>query len=437
MVENRSELAPFVSRLVLEWAAETPEARYRRVDGTLVFTDLSGFTAMSERLSRLGKLGAEELTVHLDATFSEMLRVAYHRGGSLLKFGGDALLVFFWGDDHARRGVAAAQEMRAKLREVGKIMTEAGKFRLRMSVGVHSGEFDLFLVGGSHRELVITGEAATTPVEMEGAADANQILLSAETAALLPPSCLGEPKGDSGARLLRAKPRVGDRRWESPVPTDGVDPTPFVPYVLRDRLSDPQRDAEHRQVTVTFIHFVGVAAVIAESGPEEAARRIEALVSFAQERFDEAGIAFLNIDIYDDGGKIFAQAGAPIAHENDDERMLRAVRAIADEDFGLTVRIGVNRGYVFVGEIGTEYGRTYTAMGDAVNTAARVMMKAPFEMGMATTTNRRPIASGPIRPSSRRCATLTASASPTGCRPGWRSTTAASPATATATAPAA
>lgn len=190
-------------------------------------------------------------------------------------------------------------------------------------------------------------------------------------------------------------------------------------------------------MTVTFIHFVGVAAVIAESGPEEAARRIEALVSFAQERFDEAGIAFLNIDIYDDGGKIFAQAGAPIAHENDDERMLRAVRAIADEDFGLTVRIGVNRGYVFVGEIGTEYGRTYTAMGDAVNTAARVMMKAPFEMGMATTTNRRPIASGPIRPSSRRCATLTASASPTGCRPGWRSTTAASPATATATAPAA
>lgn len=97
MVENRSELAPFVSRLVLEWAAETPEARYRRVDGTLVFTDLSGFTAMSERLSRLGKLGAEELTVHLDATFSEMLRVAYHRGGSLLKFGGDALLVFLLG----------------------------------------------------------------------------------------------------------------------------------------------------------------------------------------------------------------------------------------------------------------------------------------------------------------------------------------------------
>ena len=40
-----------------------------------------------------------------------------------------------------------------------------------MSVGVHSGSFDFFLVGGSHRELIVTGPRATDVVAMEGKAE--------------------------------------------------------------------------------------------------------------------------------------------------------------------------------------------------------------------------------------------------------------------------
>ena len=61
--------------------------------GTLYFADVSGFTAMSEKLSQLGKEGAEELTDILNRYFTHMLNIAFTYRGIQLKFGGDAMLI--------------------------------------------------------------------------------------------------------------------------------------------------------------------------------------------------------------------------------------------------------------------------------------------------------------------------------------------------------
>ncbi|MDP8911072.1 MAG: hypothetical protein M3M94_03285, partial [Actinomycetota bacterium] len=108
-------LVPYVPRLVREWLRDNPDQHARAIEGTLVFVDISGFTAMSERLSSRGKAGAEEVTEVMNATFRPLLVVAYDYGGSLLKFGGDALLLFYWGDSHAARGCRAAFGMRKTL----------------------------------------------------------------------------------------------------------------------------------------------------------------------------------------------------------------------------------------------------------------------------------------------------------------------------------
>ena len=58
--------------------------------------------------------------------------------------------------------------MRRALRVVGRLTVLGQKVSLRMSVGVHSGMFDFFLVGESHREFLVTGPGASTVVAMEG-----------------------------------------------------------------------------------------------------------------------------------------------------------------------------------------------------------------------------------------------------------------------------
>ena len=98
-VESRApttlDLVPFVPRLTLDWLRDDPDRLWLEVDGTLAFIDISGFTAMSERLSSLGKAGAEEVTEVMNATFAALLAVAYEQGGGLLKIGGDALLLLY------------------------------------------------------------------------------------------------------------------------------------------------------------------------------------------------------------------------------------------------------------------------------------------------------------------------------------------------------
>src|SRR3954465_13728975 len=205
-VRAAAELVPFVPRLTVEWLQNTPELRWLEQEGTLAFVDISGFTAMSERLSNSGRAGAEEVTEVMNATFAALLEVAYAEGGGLLKFGGDALLLLYDGDDHAARAAKAAFEMRRALRAIGRPRTSAGAVPLRMHAGLHSGRFQFFLVGDSHRELLVSGPAASRTVEMEAASEAGEILVSRETAAELDPSTLGDEKG--AGRLLQAAPEV-------------------------------------------------------------------------------------------------------------------------------------------------------------------------------------------------------------------------------------
>ncbi len=176
-------------------SAPRPSRLHQELEGTIAFVDISGFTKLSERLARLGKSGAEELTATIDTCFVTLLDLAVANGGRLLKFGGDALLVYFSGEAHEARACLAAIEMRRALRVVGRLMVLGQSISLRMSVGVHSGLFNFFLVGESHREFVVTGPGASAVVEMEGTADAGEIVISAATAAALRPSLVGPAKG--------------------------------------------------------------------------------------------------------------------------------------------------------------------------------------------------------------------------------------------------
>jgi class 3 adenylate cyclase/tetratricopeptide (TPR) repeat protein len=375
LVDASVRLRPYVPRLLIQWLLEAPGTTVREIDGSVVFVDISGFTSMSERLARRGKEGAEEVTDVLGAVFSRLLGTAYGNGGGLIKFGGDALLLLFTGDEHPRKAARAAIGMRRTLREIGKIDTSAGKVVLRMSVGVHSGRFHFFLVGDSHRELIVTGPAASRIVQMESTAAAGEILVSQDTAASLDPRTLGDTKGE-GVLLRREPPGVAFDSVETEVPFAGVDVLSCVPLGLRDHLLSGQVDPEHRTVTIAFVHFDGIDAVMDEQGADAIAFGLQELIGCVQAAADKHAVSVLGSDIDHDGGKIILVSGVPRAAGDDEERMLHTVRAIMDARTTVPVRIGVNRGPVFAGDIGPPFRRTYTVMGDAVNLAARVMAMA-------------------------------------------------------------
>src|SRR3954469_11822901 len=375
-VTGQPPLNPYVPRVLLRHLATTPDDLWWTIDGSVVFVDISGFTKLSEKLAKVGREGAEQVTDAIEACFTDLLSVAYANDGSLIKFGGDALLLLFEDGDHVANACRSAVWMRRALRDVGRIELPGGAhLQLRMSVGVHTGTYHFFHVGGSHRELVVTGPGWTGTVSMEHVADAGEILLSSEIAALLPPRCIGEAKGP-GFLLKREPPGHHAAVKAPPYAVDAETVAYCLSTAVRGHVLAGGGTPEHRQVSIAFVHFDGTDDAIAERGPDAVAADLQELLTDTQAACDEYGVCFLASDADDDGGKLILTAGAPTITGNDEERMLLAVRKIADGNRAIPIRIGVNRGSVFAGDIGPWYRRTYTVMGDAVNLAARLMAKA-------------------------------------------------------------
>jgi class 3 adenylate cyclase/tetratricopeptide (TPR) repeat protein len=141
---------------------------------------------------------------------------------------------------------------------------------------------------------------------------------------------------------------------------------------------------ERRIVTMLFSDVAGSTAMAEELDPEEWTEIMNGAFEnlIAPVYRYEGTLARLM------GDAIFAFFGAPIAHEDDPQRAVAAgleivegIRAYrermkADRDLDLDVRVGINTGPVVVGEVGSDLRLEYTAMGDAVNVAARMEQTA-------------------------------------------------------------
>jgi class 3 adenylate cyclase/tetratricopeptide (TPR) repeat protein len=354
------------------------------VRGTVVFADVSGFTALSERLARRGRGGAEELTDLINAVVSRMLAVSRPLGGDLLKYGGDALLLLFTDTGHERRAAAAAAAMQQGLRDFRSFASESGRVRLEMSIGVETGTVEAFLVGVHHRELFVAGPTVSRVVRLQELAGPGQIIVGKVAAGALPEAWLGKPVAEN-AGLLRTRVRIS---------APGVDDVqPFetgseahalvgVPRALQARLGGV--DGEHRQVAVGFVQCGGLDDMLRGDGPESLAQALNTLAEAAMANCDDHGVTFLATDVGVSSAKLVFVAGAPITSADDEDRMLAVLRAVLDVPTPLRVKAGVHRGRAFAVEVGDDQRRVYTVLGDTVNLAARMMAAAPEDGILAT-----------------------------------------------------
>lgn len=372
-------LVPYVPQ-VLRHRVD-PQAGTWRAEGTLVLADVTGFTRVTEKLSHQGKRGAEEMVGTISSVFTALLESSTD-GGDVLKFGGDSMLLFYDGEDHAQRGCHAALTMQRVLRRVGGIDTSRGRVRVRMSMGAHSGTFHFLLCGGDHLELHVLGPDATTTTRLEAAAGAGEVVVSAATANGLDGVRTDvRPDGLMRVRAVPPLPPV-----ENPVQSGGASMARFVSPLLRDHLVGADLESEHRRATIAFAHFGGVDDLLAADADEEAFDRVQALTTEVMAALDDYDVLLTSTDIGADGGAFMLTAGAPRTTGDEDVRMLRVVRRLVATASGLPVRAGVNAGNVFVGAVGAPHRRTYATMGDATNLAARVMTRAEPGTVLATRT---------------------------------------------------
>jgi class 3 adenylate cyclase len=144
--------------------------------------------------------------------------------------------------------------------------------------------------------------------------------------------------------------------------------------------SRPAASSERRPITVLFADLAGSTAIAERMDPEDWTTLVgEAfgLMNRAVERYGGTVARLM-------GDGVLAFFGAPVAHEDDPERAVRcgldmahAIDELASARHSsgggdLRVRVGVNTGPVVVGVVGTDTANEYTAMGDAVNVAARM-----------------------------------------------------------------
>jgi class 3 adenylate cyclase/CHASE3 domain sensor protein len=187
----RRYLAPQVADAVLAGDAPVTLESTRR-NLTILFANIRGFTAMSERVE------PEELIDALNEYFAVMTDVVFRHGGTLDKYVGDGILSFF-GDpipfeDHAERAVAAALEMRGQLRGIRSKWMERLHEELNVGIGISTGYVTVGNIGSDTRtEYTVIGNHVNLASGLAEIAGANQILVSERTLAAVRGQVEAEP----------------------------------------------------------------------------------------------------------------------------------------------------------------------------------------------------------------------------------------------------
>ncbi|CAD8086258.1 unnamed protein product [Paramecium primaurelia] len=401
--ENMSLLG-FVPALVVQYLAnqqqitQLPEKQNLR--SVVMFADISGFTNLTETLSKLGNEGAELIAFAINRYMELLVSAISKSGGDIFKFAGDAMIVV-WPpsikesavENHeelkviCRLAVQSALDIQSKLNNT----TILEDIKLSVKIGFGIGDINIIYVGGvfGRSEYLATGDPLTQAFKSEHhATSGGQIIVSQEVFDMVSDFFVFQRlQNDSSfymvVKLINNKVQLKAGAQLIKNRLGGINkqqimtfiPAALIPYI---EIEQEKWSSELRRITTLFINL-GIDLSDADSRLQHIQKVIEVVQKCIY--INEGSLNKLLMD--DKGSTLIVGFGLPpLKHQDDPIRALLAAQLLVKQLSLINCKcyIGVATGIVFTGVVGTSGSRReYSILGDAVNLAARLMQLAIIE----------------------------------------------------------
>ena len=359
-----------------------------RMNGAALFADISGFTSLTETLTReLGpRRGAEELTNHLNQVYDALITALHRYGGSVIGFSGDAITCWLDGDD-GRRAVAVALAMQAAMQQFAEVRTHSGRIvSLGMKAAIAAGPVRRFVVGDPEYCLIDVMAGATLEhlAAAEHHGEHGEVILDAATVTTLRDGVQiaawreDERTGDRFAVVTGLTLHAPETPWP-PLPPGALRDQQVRPWLLPSVYELAHQEAflaELRPAVALFLRFGGIDY----DRDEDATEKLTHFIRQVEEILRRYDGSLIQVTLGDKGSYLYAAFGAPVAHEDDAVRAASAaleLRTLAGRlDFLTPPQIGITQGRMRTGAYGSTTRRTYGVLGDDTNLSARLMLAA-------------------------------------------------------------
>lgn len=326
------------------------------INADVMFVDISGFSAMTQKLMQNGNEGAEILSEIINDVFTPVITEIYSQNGFISTFAGDAFTAIF-PTAKTNSALWAAEMVQKKFREIGVQNTKFGTFKLQVKIGMTSGNVNWKIV--KSKAIIgyyFRGHPINQAAICEAECEVGKVVVDQK---IFKKYSTAEFSKMRKYYLLKKVPK-----FTSISPKiEQISDAGLQPFIL-DSIVKLKSKGEFRNVLSCFISFENF-----ENMDEKITEILNLIYQYG---------GYLNkIDFGDKGAMMLVLFGAPIIKDKIYHRAFEFSLAV-NRIKNFKTKIGMTYYTAFTGFIGSELRGEYTALGMSVNLAARFMVFAKW-----------------------------------------------------------